>query len=213
MMLAGSLAICYICYAFLDNEIIFVQPFCMLHVAMFRNGLLVLTSSLLYEHNLHAVVKASSSAIRNLLYVHLISDKSAVTVPDESLVVQVPFTHAVRSYITRFYTEAARVSQSLEVRFLVGNISNLPLQSLPPQTLEKQYEVVLTDLTSTQHNKLTEYLQHQFPVQSPFVIKQFEDIDRVAVDGLVNVPYSDNLLAVSYCVLAACVVLHAKPAS
>ena len=144
---------------------------------MFRNGLLVLSSAVLHQSNstLPLVIQSSAKTVRDLLYVHLLGSSPAV--PIDSLCVS--HTNALHRYITDFYTEAARVKQSLEVRFLIGNVSETPVRkTFPSQTLEHSYEVVLTDLKPLHHDHLTSYLKEQFPIKSPYVIHQVEDQSR-----------------------------------
>jgi hypothetical protein len=152
---------------------------------MFRNGLLVLTSAVVHQskNSLPLVVQSSVRAVQNLLYVHLVGGgPAAANDLSELSTVGVPSTHAVRRYITDFYTEAARVRQSLEVRFLLGNISEPPVQTFPSQSLQYGYEVVLTDLKPHYHEGLTKYLQAQFPVNIPYMIQHVKD----TVDGACN---------------------------
>lgn len=154
---------------------------------MFQNGLLVLTSALVHQNSsvLPRVVQSSVRAVQNLLYVHLVNGGPLTTNDPSGLSSSgVPSTQAVRQYITDFYTEAARVRQSLEVRFIIGNILEPPIQTFRPQTLEYGYEVVLTDLKPHFHEKLTKYLQAQFPVNIPYTIKPVEGAADAECDSV-----------------------------
>lgn len=146
--------------------------------AMYRNGLLVLTSAVLNQSNsyLPLLIHSSARTVRNLLYVHLVGNGHGHTVlSDQNL----PCSQALRCYITKFYTEAARVRQSLEVRFLIDNVSELPSSSSPFQLLQHGYDVVLTDLKPLLYESLNEYLKLRFPVGAPFVIQPVADADAV----------------------------------
>jgi len=168
---------------------------------MFRNGILVLSSAVLHQKgSLPLVIKSSAQAVCNLLYVHLVNNGEASGLSQ----VGIPCTQVMRRYITDFYTEATRTRQSLEVRFIISNLSESPHEYSPLHSLEHGYEVVLTDLKPLFHDDLTKYLQTRFPVNLPIVIKQVEE----TVDNASDLPSDSCRLVLLLCYMIAGIVIY-----
>ena len=141
---------------------------------MLRNGLLILSTSNVHSGSsvLSSVIESCVKTVHNLLYVHLVHcDVSVAANSGHQSSKPVSFgsilcTQSVRHFISRFYTKAAILQQSLEVRFLLSNIcSSMPQFPVPSQQrLQHGYEVVLTDLGQDLHQAITKYVTTQFPV-------------------------------------------------
>jgi len=148
---------------------------------MLRNGLLVLSTASVHNGGsvLSTVIESCVKAVRNLLYVHLVNCDILVTEgTSHQSSKPVSFgsvlsTQSVRQFVSSFYTKAANLQQSLEVRFLLSNIvSSLPHFPIPSQRLQHNYEVVLTDLGQDLHQAITDYVIGQFLARQEFEVIQ-----------------------------------------
>lgn len=150
--------------------------------AMLRSGLLVLSAANIHigSNVLSGIIESCMNTVRNLLYVHLVNcDITAAGDGDHRSSKPVSFgsvlfTQSVRHFVSDFYTKAATLQQSLEVRFLLSNIcSRLPQFPIPgQQRLQHGYEVVLTDLGQDFHQSIASYITTQFPVSHAVKVVQ-----------------------------------------
>ena len=153
---------------------------------MLRSGLLVLSSTSIHTGGsvLSGIIESCVNTVRNLLYVHLVScDISVAGDSHHQSSKPVNFgsvlcTQSVRHFVSDFYTKAATLQQSLEVRFLLNNIcSRLPQFPVPGQQwLQHGYEVVLTDLGQDFHQSVASYVTTQFPVSHAVKVIQLPDV-------------------------------------
>jgi len=164
---------------------------------MLRSGLLVLsTTNVLNSGNaLSSIIESCVKTVCNYLYVHLVNyDVSPVSDGTHQCSKPVSFgsvlcTPSVRRFVSQFYTEAASIQQSLDVRFVLSNIcSSLPQFLAPsPHRLQHGYEVVLTDLGQDLYQSLATYVTTQFPVNNAVKVIQLpgvaDDCQTSSVDS------------------------------
>jgi len=141
---------------------------------MLRNGLLLLSTASVHcgDRVLSSIIESCVKTVRNLLYVHLVNCDVSVTTASGIQISKpvgfgnVPCTQLLKHFVSNFYTTAATVQRSLEVRFLLSNIcSNLAQVPVPgKQRLQHGYEVVLTDLGQDLHKAIKNYVTSEFPV-------------------------------------------------
>jgi len=153
---------------------------------MLRSGLLVLSATTVHTGAsvLSGIIESCVNTVRNLLYVHLVScDISVAGNSDFQCSKPVNFgrvlcTQSLRHFVSDFYTKAAIRKQSLEVRFLLGNIcSTLPqCPVLGQQRLLHGYDVVLTDLGQDFHESVANYVTTQFPISHAVKVIQLPDV-------------------------------------
>ena len=153
---------------------------------MLRSGLLVLSATNVHTGGsvLSGIIESCVNTVRNLLYVHLVSCDISVTgnndhqSPKPVRFGSVLCTKSVRRFVSDFYTKAAILQQSLEVRFLLSNIcSTLPQFPVPgQQRLKHGYEVVLTDLGQDFHQSVANYVTTQFPISHPVEVIELADV-------------------------------------
>ena len=128
---------------------------------MFENGLLLLTSSALRLASVSSLLRRCSEVVRSNLYVHLIS--SADCLKSHSVVTDVPYSRHILRFINEFYSRSANECAFSDLTFVIFNITNDDRRGLNKYSLNKSYQVVLTDINEELHGALKKYLKTYFP--------------------------------------------------
>ncbi|XP_062893444.1 bifunctional coenzyme A synthase [Mobula hypostoma] len=126
-------------------------------MAVFRSGILVLTSSLhLIPSRLAPVLAAAAKIVQKILYVHLHPGLGLAGNCVQPTPAYVPANREVSQILTHLYAKSLNVCGCLDVRVILSNVKNLcstqqPFSSV--QTLSEPPEVVLTDYRITDSNQ------------------------------------------------------------
>lgn len=132
---------------------------------MFESGLLLLTSSALRLASVSSLLRRCSEVVRSNLYVHLIS--SADCLKSHSVANDVPYSRHVLRFINEFYSRSANECAFSDLSFVIFNITGSDRRNVSKYSLDKTYQVVLTDVNEEFHEVLKKYLKTYFPKSQP----------------------------------------------
>lgn len=133
----------------------------MINNNMFESGLLLLTSSALRLASVSSLLRRCSEVVRSNLYVHLIS--SADCLKSHSVANDVPYSRHVLRFINEFYSRSANECAFSDLSFVIFNVTNSDRRNWNKYSLDKTYQVVLTDVNEEFHESLKKYLKTYFP--------------------------------------------------
>ncbi|XP_032890697.1 bifunctional coenzyme A synthase [Amblyraja radiata] len=126
-------------------------------MAMFRTGILVLTSPLpLIPSRIAPVLAAAAKIVEHILYVHLHPGLGLAGNHIQLAPAYIPANREVSQILTHLYAKSSNVCGYLDVRVVLSNIKNhcttqRPFSSV--QTLSEPPEVVLTDYSVVDLNQ------------------------------------------------------------
>ncbi|XP_078080424.1 bifunctional coenzyme A synthase [Mustelus asterias] len=118
-------------------------------MAMFRSGILVLTSPLsLIPLRIAPVLAATAKIVEDILYVHLHPGLGLTGNCIQPNPVYIPANHEVSQLLTNLYAKGSHVCNHLDIRVVLSNVKNHTSTQQPfssVQMLSEPPEVVVTD--------------------------------------------------------------------
>ncbi|XP_071157555.1 bifunctional coenzyme A synthase-like [Mytilus edulis] len=109
---------------------------------MYKTGLLILTRPLpVLKSAVQSVLEEAATVVSNTLYVHIQPSSSS----DTFKIGNVPCSKDFRCLMTQLYSSSASLCNNLDVRILLNNVSNLPLERNLKFDLKRPCDIVLID--------------------------------------------------------------------